>query len=78
MEIFPKGNFLSIWQLLFQIKVHKENIRTQCEISEVHSEPDRTSKMKLFAKMLNAFQLLYTDAYSEPSRSSKMALFVNS
>ena len=30
MEICPKGIFISIWHLPCQIKVHKENIRTNC------------------------------------------------
>ena len=83
MNICPKGIFISIWHFPVQIKVHKENIRTNSDDSEVYSEPFKTSKMKLFAKLLNGFELLfsllskllYTDAYSEPSRTSKMKLF---
>ena len=83
MEICPKRIFISVWHLPGQIKVHKENIRKKRETSEAYSEPCQTWKMKLFAKIHNAFQLLlsllskvsYTEAYSEPSRISKMDFF---
>ena len=83
MNIYPKGIFISIWHFSVQIKVHKENIRTNSDDTEVYSEPFKTSKMKFFAKLLNGFELLfsllskllYTDAYSEPSQTSKMKLF---
>ena len=58
MEICPKGIFISIWHLPVQIKAHQENIATKRETSEACSEPSQTSKMKLFAKILNGFQLL--------------------
>ena len=58
MEICPKGIFNSIWHLPVQIKVLKENIIPKRETSEAHSEPCKTSKMKLFAKILDSFQLL--------------------
>ena len=60
MEICPKEVFISIWHLRVQIKVHKENMRTKCETLEAYSEPCQTSKIKLFAKILNGFQLLTT------------------
>ena len=58
MEIRPKGIFISIWHLHVQIKNHKENTRTKRETSEAYSEPCQTSKMKIFVKILNGFQLL--------------------
>ena len=58
MNICPKGIFISIWHFPVQIKVHKENIRTNSDDSDVYSEPFKTSKMKLFAKLLNGFELL--------------------
>ena len=53
-----KRIFPSICQLPFQIKVLRENIRTKRETSEAYSEPDRTSKIKLFAKILRNFHIL--------------------
>ena len=58
MEIYPRRIFISIWNLPVQIKVNKENKRTKRVTSEVYSEPCKTSKMKLFAIILNVFQLL--------------------
>ena len=58
MEIFPNHDFISIWHLPVQIKVHKENIRTKCDTSEAYKEPCQTSKMKLFGKILYGFQLI--------------------
>ena len=52
MEIYPKEIFIYIWHLSFQIKVHKENIRTKCKTSDGYSGPYRTSNMTLFAKAL--------------------------
>ena len=84
METCPKVTFISIRHLPVQIKIHKENIRTKCDASEEYSELCQTSKMKLFAKTLNGFQLLTivftvktfdTYAYSKPSQTSKMKLF---
>ena len=46
MEICPKGTFISIWHFPVQIKVYKENTRTNRETSETFSEPRQTSKMK--------------------------------
>ena len=74
MEICPKGVFISIWLLPVQIKVQKENIRTKRETSEAYSEPYKTSKMKLFTKILNGFHLLFSllsKMYSELNRASK-------
>ena len=83
MEICLKNFFISISHLSVQIKFHKENISTKRETSYMYSEPSRTSKIELFAKILNDFQLLlsffskpfYIDAYSKPSRTSEMELF---
>ena len=84
MKFCLKGNFFSISHLPVQIKVYKENIRTNRETSQqANSELCQTSKMKLFAKILNSFQLLlsflpklfYIDACSEPSQTSKKKLF---
>ena len=82
MKICPKEIFISIWHLPFQIKVHKENIRTKRETSEAYSEPFRTSNMKLLVnltafryQLLPLSKLLYTEAYSAPSQTSKMELF---
>ena len=75
MEICPKGVFISIWLLPVQIKVQKENIRTKRETSEAYSEPYKTSKMKLFTKILNGFHLLFSllsKMYSELNRASKI------
>ena len=58
METCPKVTFISIRHLPVQIKIHKENIRTKCDASEEYSELCQTSKMKVFAKTLNGFQLL--------------------
>ena len=58
MEIYPKGNFFSIWHLPIQIKVHKENIITKRETSVSYLEPCQTFKMKLFAKVRKGFQPL--------------------
>ena len=56
MEICPKGTFISIWHFPVQIKVYKENTRTNRETSETYSEPRQTSKMKLsdyYSKQVN-------------------------
>ena len=58
MEVGPKGFSISVWHLPVEIKVHVENIRTKRKTSEAYSQPCQTSKMKLFAKTLNRFQLL--------------------
>ena len=69
MDICLKGNLFHSPFL-----VHK---------SEVYSEPCQISKVELFAKILNGFQLLlsllpklfYKDAYLDPSRTFKTELF---
>ena len=58
MEVCPKGISISIWHLPVEIKVHIENIRTKSKTSEAYSQPCQTSKMNLFVKTLNRFQLL--------------------
>ena len=82
MKVRYKGIFISIWHLTTQIKVHKENIKTKHETSEAYSKPCHTTKMELFTKILNGFQLLlsllskllFTETYLEPSRTSKIEL----
>ena len=56
-EIWSEGISISIQYLPVQIKVHKENIRTKCENSEMYSEPCEISKMRLW-KIVNNFQPL--------------------
>ena len=79
MEICIKGIFISICNLPVPIRVHKENIRTKRETPEAYSELSRTSKMELFPKILNGFQLLtivfIKDVYQEPSQTFEMKLF---
>ena len=58
MEMCPKGIFISIWHLPVEIQVDKENIRTKRDTSEAYSERSQTSKIELFAKILNGFQPL--------------------
>ena len=58
MEIYPKGISLPSGNLPVQIKAHRENIRTKRETPDAYSEICQISKMKLFAKILNSFQLL--------------------
>ena len=58
MEIFCKGIFIFIWHLPVHINVHQEDTGTKRETSEPYSEPCETFKMKIFAKMVNDFQLL--------------------
>ena len=56
MKICLKGIFISVQNLLIQIKVHKENVKTKRESSEAYSEPFQTSKFYL--EILNGSQLL--------------------
>ena len=58
MKICHKEISISIWHLSVHVKVHKESIRTKHETSEAYSELGETSKIKLFTKILNGFQLL--------------------